>query len=213
MYRTRPLCERSRVTLVSMSDSMHGERPMFQVWTWSESSECGRLIDIHRWAIDYLLDRSLPIPHELRDAAAALLMEWERELKAMDPAVVAQHELGVPRDPRRRGEPLLSNESLPTEAEFDAIDMAVIAGERSWQHLPNDRRLLLLMRMAVRYRAERGGGAPAGLVERLRASARAQASESGPSTGGVERRIRQHEPRPPNGPPSWPSAGPGSRPT
>ncbi|MGH9222473.1 MAG: hypothetical protein ACRD2W_01435 [Acidimicrobiales bacterium] len=166
-----------------MSDYTHGERPMFQVWTWSESSECGRLIDIYRWAIDYLLDRSLPIPHELTDTASALLMEWERELKAMDPRVVAQHELGVPGDPRRRGEPLISNESLPTEAEFDAVDIAVIAGENSWQHLPNDRRLLLLMRMAVRHRTERGGGAPAGLVERLRASARALAPGSGPSTG------------------------------
>src|SRR5437588_12493560 len=84
-YPTRPY----RTTMIASDENSNG--PMFQVWSWSESSECGRQIDIYRWAIDYLLERSLPIPTQLTNRAAALLMQWQRELETLDPVAGPRH--------------------------------------------------------------------------------------------------------------------------
>ena len=159
--------------MIASDENSNG--PMFQVWSWSESSECGRQIDIYRWAIDYLLERSLPIPTQLTNRAAALLMEWERELETMDPVAVARHELSHSGGPRHR-DPVVSHDLLPPNVLLDAADMSVIDADRPWESLCPDRQMLLLARMAADHRARSAGGVPAGLVERIQNLAQAVAS-------------------------------------
>ena len=143
-------------------------QPRLQVWGWAEGSEVGRELDILAWSMEFLLARYLPVPTRITDPLGARLVEWSKELEEMSPSVLEDHEVTGDSDvgPSAAAQgPTVTADRLPPACALSLGDLEVLQAG-TWDGLSPDEELLLLLRMAITYRADYGRPIPAELVDR-----------------------------------------------
>jgi hypothetical protein len=157
--------------------SVEHAQPLFSVWGYDERTEAGRHCYVYHHALDYLLDRSAPIPFRLGCAMAESLHAWEADMLEMDPDVRAVHEVTPSWSPTPVAGDVMSSHEPPFEAEFDTEDLWVLDDVASrWTTIHAARERLLTFRMANKQLSANNAPVPADLVRRLLRSAAAVGS-------------------------------------
>jgi len=149
--------------------------PVFRMWGWEERSQSGRNVYVYHMALEYLLARNIPIPVRLATTLSKSLVAWEEDLKAMNPAIVAAHEVTESDLPEITNEAhgrFVRDAHLPVEVGFDADDRAVLAAlpisSQAWDKLSPQREAVLSLRLAIDFVRHANGVVPEGVIRELR---------------------------------------------
>lgn len=162
-----------------ISRSGEGAPPVFSVWGYDERTEAGRHLYVYDHALEYLLDRSAPVPFRLACALSESLLAWEADMLELHPDVVAAHEVTPSRSAAPVQDDVMSRHQLPREADFDSEDLWVLDDVSRWPAVTASRERLLTFRMALHHLHAKNAPVPDDLVRRMSACAAANRSASG----------------------------------
>jgi hypothetical protein len=159
-----------------LSRTVESDHPVFSVWGYNERTEAGRHCYVYHHALDYLLDRSAPVPFRLASAMAESLHAWEADMLEMHPDVLTVHEVTPSWSPAPVVDDVMSNDAPPHEAEFDREDLWVLDDVSRWTTMSAARERLLTFRMAINHLHANKAPIPKDVLRRLLASAAAVGS-------------------------------------